>query len=137
MGRKILGILICMLFLLTAVSTVSAKQERTWYKNCYIEVDAQGEGIYNMIKYVFLRPNGDSSAFVLCWIIQWMGPELVTVKIFDKKGGTEVWNNQNQEGIWAFKLLFYNGVYTWSPGAGHDVFHLSGSTKAIVVLYEG
>ena len=137
MGRKIVGILVCMLFLLTTASTVCAKQERTWYKNSYIEVDAQREGLYNMIKYVFLKPTGDSSAFVLCWIIQWMGPEYVTVRIFDKKGGTEVWNNQIQEGIWAFKLFFFNGLYTWSPGAGQDALHLEGTTRAIVVLFEG
>jgi hypothetical protein len=137
MGRKILGILICMLFLLTTVSTVGARQERTLYKNCFLEVHAQSEGLYNMIKHVFLKPNGDNSAFVLCWIIQWMGPELVTVKIFDKKGGSELWNNQNQEGIWAFKLFFYNGLYTWTNENGQDFFNLEGTTRAIVVLYEG
>lgn len=137
MGKKILGILVCMLFILTTVSTVAAKQERTLYKNCYLEVEAQREGLYRMIKYVFLRPNGDNSAFVLCWLIQWMGPEYVTVKIYDQKNGNELWNNQNQEGIWAFRLFFYNGLYTWSTENGQDMFTLQGSTKAIIVLYEG
>ncbi len=137
MRRKILGILVCMLFLLTTVSTVGARQERTLYKNCYIEVDAQRDGLYNMIKYVFFRPNGGSSAFVLCWIIQWMGPEFVTVKIYDKKDGAEVWNNQNQGGIWAFKLLFFNGLYSWSSENGNEKLNLEGTTKAIIVLYEG
>jgi len=136
MGRKILCILIGMLFILTTVSTVVAKQERTVYKNCYIEVKAQSEGLYNMVKHVFLKPNGDNSAFVLCWIIQWLGPEYVTVKIFDKKNGNELWNNQNQEGIWAFKLFFYNGMYTWSTENGQDIFNLQGTTKATVVLWD-
>ena len=114
MGKKILGILVCMLFILTTVSTVPARQERTVYKNCYIEVEAEGEGLYNMVKYVFLRPSGDNSAFVLCWILQWMGPEYGTVKIYDQKNGNELWNNQNEEGIWAFKLFFYNFINSFN-----------------------
>ena len=137
MGKKILGIFLCMLLLLTMVSTVAAKQERTVYKDCYLEVEAQREGLYRMIKHVFLRPQGENSAFVLCWIIQWMGPEYVTVKIFDQKNGSELWNNQNQEGIWAFKLFFYTGLYMWSTENGQDIFNLQGTTKAIVVLREG
>ena len=137
MGKKILGILVCMLFILTTVSTVPARQERTVYKNCYIEVEAEREGLYNMVKYVFLRPSGDNSAFVLCWILQWMGPEYGTVKIYDQKNGNELWNNQNQEGIWATKLFFYNGLYTWSTENGHSVLSLQGTSKATVVLYDG
>jgi hypothetical protein len=137
MGKKILGILVCMLFILTTVSTVAARQERTVYKNCYIEVEVEGEGLYNMVKYVFLRPTGDNSASVLCWILQWMGPEYGTVKIFDQKNGNELWNNQNQEGIWATKLFFYNGLYTWSTENGHSVLNLQGTSKATVVLYDG
>jgi len=129
--------LVCILVILTTVSTVAAKQERTVYKNCYLEVEAQREGLYRMIKYVFLRPNGDDSAFVLCWLIQWMGPEYVTVKIYDQKNGNELWNNQNQEGIWAFRLFFYTGLYTWSTENGQDLFNLQGTTKAIIILYEG
>ena len=134
MKKKILGILVCMLFILTTVSTAAAKQERTIYKNCYIEVEAQRAGLYNMVKYVFLKPNGDNSAFVLCWLIQWLGPEYVTVKIYDKKNGNELWNNQNQEGIWAFRLLFYKGLYTWN---GEDALKLQGTTMVTIVLYEG
>ncbi len=134
MGKKIVIILVCMLFILATLSTVAARQERTVFKDCYIEVEAQGEGLYNMIKYVFLRPYQDGRAFVLCWIIQWMGPEYVTVKIYDQKNGNELWNNQNEEGIWAFKLFFYNGQYNWD---GQDVFTLQGTTKATVVLSEG
>ena len=137
MARKILGILVCMLFILTTVSSVTAKQERTVYKNCYIEVEAELEGLCNMVKYVFLKHNGVNTAFVLCWIIQWMGPEYVTVKIYDQKNGNELWNNQNQEGIWATKLFFYNGLYTWSTENGHSVLNLQGTSKATVVLYDG
>ena len=133
MGKKIVIILVCMLFILTTISTVAARQERTVFKDCYIEVEAQEEGLYNMVKYVFLRPYQDGRAFVLCWIIQWMGPESVTVKIYDQKNGNELWNNQNEEGIWAFKLFFYNGQYNWD---GQDVFTLQGTAKATVVLYE-
>jgi len=56
MGKKIVIILVCMLFILTTLSTVAARQERTVYKDCYIEVEAQREGLYNMIKHVYLRP---------------------------------------------------------------------------------
>ena len=134
MGKKIVIILVCMLFIFTTLSTVAARQERTAFKDCYIEVEARGEGLYNMIKYVFLRPYQDDRAFVLCWIIQWMGPEYVTVKIYDQKNGNELWNNQNEEGIWAFKLFLYNGKYNWD---GQEVFTLQGTTKATVVLNEG
>jgi hypothetical protein len=136
MGKKLLGILIGMLFILTTVSTVTARQERTVYKDCYVEVEAQADGLYNMIKYVFLRPHGETSAFVLCWILQWMGPDLVTVKIYDQKNGNELWNNQNEEGIWAAKFFFYNGLYTWTTENGIDMMTLQGTTKAIVVLTE-
>lgn len=137
MRKKILGILVCILFILTTVSIVTAKQERSIYKNCYLEVEAHRAGLYRMVKCVFLKPNGDNSAFVLCWIIQWLGPEYVTVKIYDQKNGNELWNNQNQEGIWAFKLFFYKGLYTWSTENGEDVLNLQGTTKFTVVLYEG
>jgi hypothetical protein len=137
MGKKILGILVCLLFLLTTISTVAARQERTVYKNCYVEVEAQTDGLYNMLKYVFFRPRGDNSAFVLCWILQWMGPDLVTVKIYDQKNGTELWNNGNQEAIWATKFFFYSGLYTWSTENEHSVLNLQGTAKAVVVLTEG
>ncbi len=136
MGKKILGVLVCMLFLLTAVSTVAAKQQRAVYKDCYLEVEAQSEGIYGMLKYVFLRPNGNTSAFVVCWILQWMGPEFVTAKIFDKKNGNELWNNQNQPAIWATKLFFFKGLYTFTNHDGQDVMVIQGTTKATVVLWD-
>jgi hypothetical protein len=135
MGRKIFGILVCMLFMLTMVSTVTARQERTLYKNCYIEAEADREEL-NFWKYVFLRPYQDDRAFVLCWVIQWMGPN-ATVKIYDEKNGNEIWNNGNQEGIWATKLFFYTGLYTWSTENGHSVMNLQGTTKAIIIFTEG
>ena len=112
MGKKIIGIFVCLLFLLTAVSTVAARQERTVYKNCYIEVEADQEDIYNYFKYLYLRPLLGDRAFVFCWVLQWRGSN-ASITIYDQKGGNEVWNGQNQEGIWATKLFMYRGLYTW------------------------
>ena len=136
MGKKIIGVLICMLFLLATVSTVAAKQQRMVYKDCYIEVEAQSAGINAMVKYIFLRPNGNTSAFVVCWILQWLGPEFVSVKIFDKKNGNELWNNSNQPAIWATKLFFFKGLYTFTNHDGKDVMVIQGTTKATVVLWD-
>jgi hypothetical protein len=136
MGKKIFGIFVCLLFILATVSTVAAKQERTVYKNCYIEVEAQSEGLYNMVKYFFIRPNGNTSAFVFYWILQWMGPDDVTMKIFNQKNGNELWNNQNQEGIWATKLFFFKGLYTWSTENGQDIMILQGTTRATIILWD-
>ena len=133
MGKKILGILVCMLFLLTTVSTVTARQERTVYKNCYIEVEVDQEALYNMQKIVYFRPFQDNRAFALCWIIQWIGTN-GTIKIYDKINRNEIWNNENQEGIWATKLFIYTGLYTWSTENGHSVLNLQGNTKAVVIL---
>jgi len=38
-----------MLFILTTLSTVAARQERIVYKDCYIEVKSRGEGRYNFL----------------------------------------------------------------------------------------
>jgi hypothetical protein len=132
MGRKILGILICMLFILTMVSTVGAKQERQVFKNCYIE--AKGElapGIHNFWKLVFLKPYNDDRVSVLYWVMQWMEPN-VTVTIYDEKNSQVLWNDGNQEGLWAIKLLVYNGLYSWSTVDGHSEINLQGTVKAII-----
>jgi hypothetical protein len=66
MGRKILGILVCMLLILTMVSTVGAKQERQVFKNCYFEAKGDlAEGVHNFWKYVFLREEGTDNVFAL------------------------------------------------------------------------
>ncbi len=136
MGRKILGILVCMLFILTMVSTVGAKQERQVFKNCYFEAKGDlAEGVHNFWKYVFLREEGTDNVFALFWVMQWLEPN-VTVKIYDEKNGQEIWNEGNQEGLWATMLFVYRGTYTWTIEDGHDVMTLEGTAK-VIITYTG
>jgi len=53
-----------------------------------------------------------------------------------RKNGQELWHNENLDGIWATKLFFYTGLYTWTTEDGHSVLNLQGSTKAVVILQE-
>jgi hypothetical protein len=121
-----------MLFIVTTISTISAKQEKQVFENCYIE--AKGElahGIHNFWKLVFLKPHNDDRAFVLYWVMQWMEPN-VTVTIYDEKSGQMLWNEGNQEGMWALKLFFYNGIYTWSCEDGQWLMNLQGNAKVAI-----
>ena len=137
MGKKILCILIGMLFILTTVSTVAARQERTVYKDCYIEAKGDlAEGIHNFFKYVFLKPYGDDRVFVLFWVMQWMEPN-VSVKIYEEKNGQELWSNEGQEGIWAIKLFVYQGLYYWTNETGPWMINLQGTAKAAITFTEG
>jgi putative cell wall-binding protein len=141
MGKKILGILVCMLLILTTMaSVVAAKQERTLYKDCYIEINGElKNGIRIFWKYVFSRPYNDDRAFVLWWILgldeyQWVEGD-VTVKIFDQENGQEIWNNNNQTGQWAIKLFFFNGNYICA-GEAPWIVDIQGTVKA-AITYTG
>ena len=136
-----MGILVCMLFILTTmVSVVSAKQERTLYKDCYVEINGElKNGIYIFWKYVFLRPYHDDRAFVLWWILglnefQWVDGD-VTVKIFNQENGQEIWNNENQTGQWAIKLFIFNGNYTCA-GEEPYIVDIQGNVRA-PITYTG
>jgi hypothetical protein len=67
--------------------------------------------------------------------MQWLEPN-VTVKIYDEKNGQEIWNEGNQEGLWATMLFVYRGTYTWTIEDGHDVMTLEGTAK-VIITYTG
>ena len=141
MRKKIFVIFVCMLFILTTmVSVVSAKQERTLYKNCYVEINGELKNGINLFwKYMFRRPNDDNHAFVLWWILglnefQWVDGD-VTVKIFNQEKGQEIWNNENQIGQWAIKLFIFKGDYICAAEEPYIV-DIQGTVKAAITYIE-
>ncbi len=124
MKGKIVAIVICMMFLLTAATTIaSAMQVRTIYKDCYIE--ASGEtGHQNKIKLGSVN---------FMWLIQWFQPN-VTVTIYDSPGGQVLWKSSDGPVslIWATRLFFFQGNSTLTD----TTLTLSGTAKAVFTVYE-
>jgi hypothetical protein len=146
MRRKLLGILVCMLFLTTLVPVMSATPKDTpqplitarhYYPTCYIEATGV---IANVMWKSFFSGQINNHGFAVVWLCQWDGFNTTiptTVTIYSKKGGDVLWTNDGQEGIWALKMYFYRGVYTYDETPdGHPIVHLEGKATLAVTLTE-
>ena len=80
MGRKIFGILVCMLFILTTFSTVPAIQEKKVFTNCYIEATGSIDFTWQLHDI----PLGLRYRFISFWPIVFNEPD-VDVTIYSKK----------------------------------------------------
>jgi hypothetical protein len=144
MRRKVLGILVCILFIATLVPVTSATNEngakplitlRHWFPTCYINATGL---IYNvMIKSLFFG-QFNNHGFAVTWLCQWDGFNTTiptTVTIYSEKGGEVLWTNEGQNGIWALKMFFYRGVYTYEETPdGRPIVHLEGKATLAVTL---
>jgi len=141
MKKKILGILIVMLFFIqvfpSAIATQPFGNEKKVFENCYIEatgdVEPSGGSLfrYVMFKYFFIRPHGGDSAFVLLWLIEFIEPN-VEVTIYTEKDGEILWQDTGLKGVWGFKLFWFKGTYT-NEGSTDDqlVVNLEGTAKKV------
>jgi len=146
MGRKIIGLTICMLVVImlfpsiTATSTFGNKKEV--FKDCYIEatgaVEPTGGSFirYVMWKHFWFRPFGDDRAFVFLWRIAFMEPN-VAVTIFAEKNGDVLWQDNGLTGIWGLTLFRFNGIYT-NEGSTEDqlIVNFQGNVK-VAIAYIG
>jgi hypothetical protein len=118
MGRKIIGILVGMLFILTTmVSVVSAKQDRTMYGGCYIK--ASGEiserdwfaiiRLPNMWKILWFRsPFNEQKAFISLWRIVYDSNSII--KIYTKLNGKLLWEQNGKQDV-NLVIVWFDGVY--------------------------
>jgi len=146
MRKKIIGLIIGMLFITVLLPSISAAptfgNKKEIFKNCYIEASGEVEPVsgnlfrYLMFKYFFIRPYGDDRAFVLLWLIEWWEPE-VTVTIYSEKNGEILWQDTGLIGVWGMRLFWYKGIYT-NEGSTEDqlVVNLEGTAKSVVVFTE-
>ena len=140
MGRKIFGILVCMLFILTTmVSLVSAEQERNKYRGCYIE--ASGEisekdwfaiiRLPNMWKTFWFRPPLDEQkAFVSFWRIIYDSDSTVT--IYSEKNGDILWDHNGRQDVHLI-IVGFRGIYIPSQSNPDEPLHVEISGNAVFV----
>jgi hypothetical protein len=140
MRKKIFGILVCMLFILTTmVSVVSAEQERNNYRGCYIE--ASGEisekdwfaiiRLPNMWKTFWFRPPLDEQkAVVSFWRIVYDSESTVT--IYSKQNGDILWDHNGRQDVHLI-LVGFRGIYLPERNNPDDPLHVEISGNALFV----
>jgi hypothetical protein len=140
MGKKIFGILVCMLFILTTmVSVVSANQEKTLYKGCYIE--ASGEisekdwfaiiRLPNMWKTFWFRPPfNEQKAFVSFWRIVYDSKSTVT--IYSEQNGDILWDHNGQQDVHLI-IIGFHGIYIPEQSNPDEPLHVEISGNALFV----
>jgi len=144
MGKKIFGILVCMLFIATLLPVTNATNEndaksliaqRHWFPTCYINATGLIENV--MVKTLF-SGQINNQGFAVLWLCQWDGFNSTiptTVTIYYEKNGKVLWTNEGQDGIWALKMFFYRGVYTDSETPdSRPIVHLEGKVTLAVTL---
>ena len=135
MKRKVVGMLVCMLLILTVVSTVSAGQQKKVIKNCYLELKGPDTEIYHMTKF-FNIPFNNGQRLVFFWIVQWLG-EKETITVYDHKGGSVIWKYEGvQQGIWASDFFLFRGQVTWTNESGTSMINLQGTVKGVTILWD-
>jgi hypothetical protein len=146
MRRKIFGILVCMLLILTLSPTMNATsanykplaQKNETFKNCYIKCDGLLELGNVMHKIIFLRNNDNT--FVFFWLIEWDNFNTnfpTTVTIYSEKNGQVLWNNDGIDGIWGLHLIVYKGSYTQSSASdGRLILHIEGNARLAITHTE-
>jgi len=126
MKKKIIGALICVLLIVTAIPLTNAINEnntgelvtqkesiakRRVFTTCYIEASGP---VDHMWKTFWFRPFRGDYAFVSYWAISFREPD-VEVTIYTRENGRVLWQSENEFGQWALKLIGYFGVYTNPP----------------------
>ncbi len=143
MGKKILGVLVCMLFLVTLIPMTSATTiespkpliaQRHFFKTC--SINATGL-IENMMWKTLFSGQINNHAAAVFWLIQWddFNTTIPTTVTISSQNGTVLWSNSEPLGIWAVKLFFYRGVYTTSRTPDDRlVVHLEGKVAFVITL---
>lgn len=147
MRMKILGILICVLLIATAMPLTNAINEnstegvatqknnitkRRVFTTCYIEASGS---VDHMWKTFWFRPFRSDYAFISYWAISFLEPD-VEVTIYNRENGRVLWQNENDYGQWGLKLIGYFGVYTNPPGDDDLRINLRGKALLAITLTE-
>jgi len=143
MMKKIIGALICVLLIATAMPLTNAINEtnteevaiqevniakRRVFTTCYIEVSGP---VDHMWKTFWFRPFRGDFAFVSYWVISFREPD-IEVTIYNRENGRVLWQSENDFGQWALKLMGYFGIYTNPPA--DDGLGISLQGKALVAI---
>jgi hypothetical protein len=129
MGRKIFGILVCMLFIFTTFSTVSAIQEKKVFTNCYIEATGSIDFTWQLNDI----PLGLRYRFISFWPIVFNEPD-VDVTIYSKKNGDILWKDTFESGQWVLYLVGFIGKYN-NDGSTDEtlIANLDGRTCFVMI----
>ena len=144
MGRKVVGILVGMLFFTTVIQAIAASPDQQGkplvdnkevFKNCYI--DATGLLEYGNVMRQYLHLTVGDHSFVAYWWITWddfNATNPTTVSIYSEKNGELLWNNEgHQGGVWSIQLFLYRGIYTNTKLVdGRLIIHLEGNTRVAI-----
>ena len=150
MKKKIIVILICMLFISTVISSIAAipinnskslGNENVVFKKCYIEANGLVDDMPPsnrplMIKIFFIRSFINDRTFALFLHIIFEEPD-VEVTIYSEKDGQVLWNNENASGVWGLRLIRFNGFYTdFTDENGFHVNLYGNAFRAIAAIGE-
>ncbi len=143
MRKKILGILICVLLIATAIPFTNAINanntaaiinqkdnivKRRVFTTCYIEASGP---VNHMWKTFWFKPFRGDYAFVSYWAISFE-EFFVEVTIYNHENGRVLWQNEKDFGQWGLKLIGYFGVYA-NP-SGDDGLRINLRGKALLAI---
>ena len=146
MRKKIVGILMCVLLVATAIPITSATNvnnteilvtqkdniaKRRLFTTCYIEASGS---VNHMWKTFWFRPFHGDYALVSYWAISFEEPN-VEVTIYNRENGRVLWQNENDIGQWGLKLIGYFGAYTNPPDDGLRI-NLRGNALFAITITE-